>query len=195
MDSNLLSALTHWMWEDDAEIVGSSVVQFAASEQFLHCVRVCFVKFHFKVTVCYFDLRPPYMKTWLISSNKQIKRAFTYFLIKPTLRTHNQLLQIGVNWITLTLPDSISGRLWGEPLSTSRTLKHTNGQTLWTARRRTATRWRTAGTCHVAALSCPRTPSWGPVLKCPAANHNTDRVSMWSPESHIRETRRSVQFV
>lgn len=97
MDSNLLSALTHWMWEDDAEIVGSSVVQFAASEHFLHCVRVCFVKFHFKVTVCYFDLRPPYMKTWLISSNKQIKRAFTYFLIKPTLRTHNQLLQIGVS--------------------------------------------------------------------------------------------------
>lgn len=27
-------------------------------------------------------------------------------------------------WSTLTLPDSINGRLWGEPLSTNRTLKH-----------------------------------------------------------------------
>lgn len=39
------------------------------------------------------------------------------------------------------------------------------------------------GTCRGAALSCPRTQWSGPVLKCPAANHNTDTVSMWS-ESH-----------
>ena len=44
MDSNLLSALTHWMWEDGAEIVGSSVVQFAAF--FIVCARLfCEVSF------------------------------------------------------------------------------------------------------------------------------------------------------
>lgn len=53
-----------------------------------------------------------------------INPTWNQFRTKSWAWKHDQMLHMNINVMRLTLPDSIRGRLWGEPLSTNRTLKH-----------------------------------------------------------------------